>query len=71
MNMHLIMMEGNYVAADADDSTYNSYYIIKFTSSTFDLQVDLSIIGQVVYSSKMIREGTYCFLINFISHYYV
>ena len=30
MNMSLIIMEGNYGAIDADDSSCHGYYIIKF-----------------------------------------
>ena len=61
MNMSLIIMEGNYVAVDADDSTCHGYYIIKFSSSTYTLQADVIIDGQFISYYKMVREGTYCF----------
>ena len=48
MNMSLILMEGNYGDIDADVSSYHGYYIIKFYSSPYTLQSDLSIDNQVV-----------------------
>ena len=71
MNIHLIIMERKYVAIDAGDSSCHGYYIIKFSSSQYTLQADLSIYGKVVYSGKMVYEGTYFFPINICSHYYV
>ena len=56
--------QGNYGAIDADDSSFNGYYIIKFPLSTYTLQTDLSIGGQVISSGEMVFEGTYLFPIN-------
>ena len=70
MNMSLIIMEGNYGAIDADDSSCNGYYIIKISSSLYTLQVDLSIDGQVISSGEILCEGTYFFPININSRYY-
>ena len=50
MNMYLIITEGKYDNTDADYSSCNSYYIIKFYSSSYTLQSDLSIDGQVISS---------------------
>ena len=62
--MSLIIMEGNYGAIDADDSSCNGYYIIKISSSPYTLQSDLIIDGQVISSGEMVCEGTYFFPIN-------
>ena len=62
MNMSLIIREGNSVAVDADDFTCHGYYIIKFSSSIYTPQADVSIDGQFISYYKMVREGTYCFL---------
>ena len=35
MNMYYIIMEGNYGAIDADDSTFHGYYIIRCSSSSY------------------------------------
>ena len=48
MNMSLIIFEGKYGAIDTDDYSCHGYYIIKFSSSPYNLQVDLSIGGQVI-----------------------
>ena len=48
MNMSLIITEGKYGAIDTDDSSCHSYDIIKFSSSPYTLQSDLSIDGQVI-----------------------
>ena len=61
MNMSLIITEGNYGAIDSDDSTCHGFYIIIFSSSTYTLQSDLSIYGQVISSGKMECKGTYFF----------
>ena len=45
INMYLIIMEGNYGAIDADDSTCHIYYIMIFSPSPYTLQADLSIYG--------------------------
>ena len=54
MNMYFIIMKVNYGAIDADDYTCHDYYIIKFSSSPYTLQVDLSIDGQVISSGEMV-----------------
>ena len=59
MNMSLIIMEGNYIDIDADDFTCHGYYNIKFSSSPYTLQSDLSIHGQSIYSSEMVCEDTF------------
>ena len=71
MNMCLIIIEENYGAIDADYSTYHGYYIIIFSSSLYNLQADLNIDGQVIYSDEMVCEGTYYFPVNINSCYYV
>ena len=71
MNMSSIIMEGNYGAIDADDYLCNGYYIIKFSSSPYTLQADMSIDGQVIYSGEMVCEVSYYFPININPHYYV
>ena len=48
MNMYLIITEVKYGAIDNDDYSCHGYYIIKFSSSTYTLQADLSIDGQVI-----------------------
>ena len=50
MNMSLIITKGNYGAIDADNSSCNGYYIIKFSSSIYTLQSDWNIYGQVISS---------------------
>ena len=64
MNMSLIITKGKYGALDTDDSSCYGYYIIKFYSSLYTLQADLSIDGKVISSGKIIREGTYFFPIS-------
>ena len=71
MNMYVIIIEGNYDAIDAVDSTCHGYYIIKFSSCSFTLQSDLNIDGQVMSSGVMVFEGTYYFPININYYYYV
>ena len=66
--MSLIILEEKYGAIDADDSSYHGYYIIKFYSSPYTLQVDLSIDGQVISSGEMVCEGNYFLSININSH---
>ena len=70
MNTYLIIMEGNYGSVDTDDSSFNGYHIIKFSSSPYTLQAYLSIDGQVISSVEMVFEGTYFFPININYHYY-
>ena len=64
-------MEGKYGAIDTDDSSCHGYYIIKFSSSPYTLQSDLSIEGQVISSVKIVREETYFFSISIYYHFYV
>ena len=71
MNMSLIVMEGNCGTIDAGDYTCHSYYIIKFSSSLYTLQEDLSIDGQVIPSDEIVCEGIYFFSININSRYYI
>ena len=71
MSMSLVIMEGNYSAVDTDDSSCQDYHIIKFSSSLYTLQAGLIIDEQVISSCKMVCEGTYFFIINIISHYYI
>ena len=61
MNMSLVITEGNYGDIYADDSSCHVYYIIKIYSYPYTLQTDLSIYGQVIYSSEMVCKGTYFF----------
>ena len=69
MSMSLIIMEGKYSGIGADDSSFNGYYVIKFASYTYTLQSDLSIDGEVISSSEMVREGSYLLPININSSY--
>ena len=71
MNMYLIIMEVTYGAIDTDDSSCHGYYIIKFSSSPYTLQSDLSIEGQVISSVKIVREENYFFSISIYYHFYV
>ena len=56
MNIYLIITEGKYGSIDTDYSSCHSYYILKFSSSSYTLQADLSICGQVISSGEMVRE---------------
>ena len=71
MSTSLIILEGKYVAIDTDDSWCHGYYIIKFSASPYNLQVYLSIDGQVISSGEIIFEGTYFFPISINYHYCV
>ena len=71
MNIPLIIIEGNYGVIDSGDSTCHSYYIIRFSSCPYTLQVELIIYGQVVSSGKMVCEETCYFPININSRYCV
>ena len=62
--MSLIIMEGKYVAIDTYDSLCYGYYIIKFYSSPYTLQEDLSIYGQLISSGEIVCQGTYFFPVN-------
>ena len=68
MNVSLIIMEVKYGSIDTDDPLCCGYYIIKFSSSSYTFQAELSIYGQVISSSKMLCEGTYFFPININDH---
>ena len=54
MNMCLIVMEVKCGAIDADYSSCNGYYIIKFSLSPYALQADFSIDGKVIYYSEIL-----------------
>ena len=56
MNMSLIIMEGKYGDIDADEYSFYSYYIIKFSSSPYTLQADLISDGQFISSGEMVCE---------------
>ena len=56
MNIYLIIMEGNYGAIDADDSTCHGYYVIRLSSSIYNLQSDFSIDRQIISSGEMVCE---------------
>ena len=71
MSIFLIIREEIYSTIDADDCSCHSYYIIKFSSSSYTLKSYLSIYGQVIYSSEMVCEGTFFFPININYHFYV
>ena len=61
MNMSLIIMEGCYGAIDADNSSCNGDYIIRFSSYPYTLQADLSIDGKFISSGEMVCEGNHFF----------
>ena len=69
--MYLIIMEEKHDAFDTDDYSCYGCYILKFSSSTYTLQLYLSIDGQVIFSGEILYEGTYFFGININSHYYI
>ena len=71
MNMSLIVTEGKYSSIDTDNYLCHGYYIIKFSSSTYTLQPDLSIYEQLISSGEIICEGTYFFPININYRYCV
>ena len=71
MNMSLIITEEKYGAIDTENYSCHGYFIIKFSSSPYNLQADLIIDGQVISSGKIICEGNYFFLININYHYCV
>ena len=71
MNVSLIIMEGNYGSIDANYYIFHGYYIIKFSSSPYTLQADLSIDFRVISSGEMVCEENYIFSINMNSRYYV
>ena len=59
MNIYLIITERKYGTIDADDYSCHGYYIIKFASSPYTLQLDWGIYVQVISSGEMVCEGTY------------
>ena len=69
--MSLIVMEVKYGAIDTDYYSYHGYYIIKFSSSIYTFQADLSIYWKFVSSDEMVYEGNYFFPINMNSRYSV
>ena len=71
MNIYLVVMVRKYGAIDADDSSCHGYYIIKFSSSPYTVQADLSIVVQVISYVEMVCEEPYLFPININLHYYV
>ena len=70
MNIYLIIREVKYGAIDADGSSWHGYYIIKFSSSPYTFQADLSIDGQVNSSVEMVCEVYYSFSVNIDSNCY-
>ena len=56
VNISLIIMEGKYGDIDADEYSFYSYYIIKFSSSPYTLQADLISDGQFISSGEMVCE---------------
>ena len=71
MNISLVVMEGKYGVIGTDDSSCNGYYIIKFSSSLYTLQADLSIYCEVIYYVEMVCEENYFFPIDINSRSYV
>ena len=53
MSMSLIIMERKYGYIDTDDYSCHSYYIIKFSSSSYNLQADLMNYGRVISSGEL------------------
>ena len=70
MKMSLVVTEGKYGAIDTGSYSCHGYYIIKFYSSPYTLQTELSIYGQVISSNKILCEGTYFFPISINYYYY-
>ena len=48
--MLLIISKENFGAIDADENSCHSYNIIRFSSSSYTLQEDLNMYGQVISS---------------------
>ena len=48
MKVSLIITKGNFGAIDSDNSSRHGYYIIRLSSSLYNLQLDLNINGQVI-----------------------
>ena len=71
MNMYLVNIESNYDVFDVSYYTCHGYYIIKFSSSSYNLQSDFNIVGQLISSGEMVCNGTYYFSININFHYFV
>ena len=68
--MFLIITEEKYVAIDTDDYSCHEYYVIKFSSFTYNLQAGLIIDGQVISFGNFLCEGTYFFTVSINYHYY-
>ena len=64
-------MKVKYSAIDADDYSCYGYYIIKFSSSSFTPQSELSTDGQGIYFVEMVCWGKCFFPISINSHFYV
>ena len=56
INIPLINTEAKYGAVDADDSSCHGYYIIKFSSYPYTLQVDLIVDGQGICMLVLKKE---------------
>ena len=69
--MSLIIISVKYGSIDDYCSSCRGYYVIKFSSYPYTLQLDLIIDGKVVSSGEMVCEGTYFFPININSRYYI
>ena len=69
--MYLVNIEVEYGAIDTNNSSCHGYYIIRFSSSPYTLQSDLSIDGEVISSNEILCKGNYFFLININFHCYV
>ena len=71
MNVSMIISKVNYDAIDADNTSCQSYYIIRFSSYPYRIQEDLNINEQVVYCGEIVCERTYLFSITISSRYYI
>ena len=54
MNMPLIIIEGNYDATNADDSSFNGYYSIIVSLSPYSLKGYFNIDVQVISSGEIV-----------------
>ena len=52
MSVSLIINKENYSAIDYDDTSCHGYYIIRFSSSVYKLQVDLNVDGKFILLVK-------------------
>ena len=69
MNMSFRITEGKYCAIDADDYLCHGYYINKNNLSSYTIQADMSIDGQVISSGEIVCKGNYLFPINIKYNY--